>query len=205
MALDTWTLYFLAIIGLSLTPGPNSLLALTHGAIHGHRRTLTTIVGGSAGFFILNALSMFGIGALLRASSEALTVLRWVGGVYLIWLGVQVWRSPPPRLVETAEAPHLPARAMLRQGFLAALSNPKGLLFFGAFLPPFIDPEGSLVAQFVVMALTFIVTEFLVEYALAVTASRVRVWLQRVGRAFNRVCGGVFGLIGLSFIASDLG
>lgn len=204
MALDTWFLYFLAIIGLSLTPGPNSLLALTHGAIHGHRRTLTTIVGGSAGFFILIALSMFGIGALLRASSEALTLLRWLGGIYLIWLGIQVWRSPPPRLSATTETPHLRARAMLRQGFLAALSNPKGLLFFGAFLPPFINPEASLVTQFVIMAMTFILTEFLVEYALALTASRVRNWLQRVGRVFNRVCGGIFGLIGLSFIASDI-
>lgn len=198
MAFDTWILYLLAAIGLSLAPGPNSLLALTHGALYGHKRALSTIAGGITGFIIIIALSMFGIGALLRASSEALTLLRWAGGAYLIWLGVQIWRSPPPQLEPVAGERETPARVLARQGFLAALSNPKVLLFFGAFLPQFLDPGRDLLPQFVIMALTFALAECLVEYTLAFTAHHVRPWLERSGRAFNRACGGVFAAIGVT-------
>lgn len=92
MALDTWLIYLLASIGLSLTPGPNSLLALTHGALYGARRTLFTIVGGVLGFSALIALTMFGLSALLQTSAAVLSVLKWVGGAYLIWLGIQLWQ-----------------------------------------------------------------------------------------------------------------
>jgi homoserine/homoserine lactone efflux protein len=69
-------LYLVAAVGLSLTPDPNSLLALTHGALHGHRRTLFTVSGGALGFVVLIALSMIGIGTVLQASAGALTVLK---------------------------------------------------------------------------------------------------------------------------------
>ena len=94
MAFHTWLLYSLAAIGLSLSPGPNGLLALTHGALHGRRKTLFTIFGGACGFICVVALSMFGIGALLKASLVWLAVLKWLGGAYLVWLGIQVWRAP---------------------------------------------------------------------------------------------------------------
>ena len=83
MALDTWLLFLAASIGISLTPGPNGLLALTHGALHGSRRTLFTIAGGVLGFVAVIALCMFGIGALVKSSIVWLTVLKWVGGLYL--------------------------------------------------------------------------------------------------------------------------
>ena len=95
MELNTWLIYAAAAAGLSLTPGPNGLLALTHGAPHGVRKTLFTIAGGALGFTSVIAVSLFGIGALLAASSELLVVLKWVGGAYLVWLGIGVWRSPP--------------------------------------------------------------------------------------------------------------
>src|SRR5204863_5101226 len=104
MQLETWLLYTLAAIGLSLSPGPNSLLAMTHGALHGARMAVFTIAGGVVGFTLLIALSMFGIAALLESSIVWLTILKWVGAAYLVWLGIQVWRSPPLNL-EMAAAP----------------------------------------------------------------------------------------------------
>src|ERR1700688_1607429 len=95
MDFNTWLVYLLAAIGLSLSPGPNGLLALTHGALHGRRKALYTIFGGAFGFICVVGLSMFGVGALLKTSVEWLTVMKWVGGAYLVWLGIQVWRSPP--------------------------------------------------------------------------------------------------------------
>jgi homoserine/homoserine lactone efflux protein len=194
----TWLLYLLAAIGLSASPGPNGLLALTHGALHGSRKALNTIAGGACGFVVLIALSMFGIGALLQSSLAWLTVLKWLGGAYLVFLGVQVWRSPAIDLSPAHSVAPTSGAAMFRQGALSALTNPKALLFFAAFLPQFIDPARSLVLQFVVMAGTFAVVEVITEYLLASTAHRLRPWLQRVGKRFNQVCGGTFVAIGLA-------
>lgn len=209
MSLQIWFLYTLAALGLSLSPGPNSLLALTHGALHGTRASLATLLGGSLGFTFIIALSMFGIGALLQASPLALQTLQWVGAAYLAWLGVQVWRSAPIQLTLDAHAPGsnlsngastIPPLlwSLFRQGLLAAATNPKGILFFAAFLPQFIDPEGSVPKQFGIMAATFVVIEFFVELALAATAQRVAVWLALVGKTFNRICGGLF--VGLAVV-----
>ena len=198
MALHTWLIYLVAAIGLSLTPGPNSLLALTHGALHGHRRTLYTVAGGALGFVAVIALSMLGIGALLQASASALLVLKWVGGAHLVWLGVQLWRAPPLNLQAVAGAPFPRRSQLFRQGLFAAVSNPKALLFYGAFLPQFIDPARSLWLQFAVMAGTFAVIECVVEVVLARLAHRVRPALERFGKRFNRVCGGAFAAMGVA-------
>jgi threonine/homoserine/homoserine lactone efflux protein len=193
---NTWLIYLLAAIGLSLSPGPNGLLALTHGALHGRRKALYTVTGGCVGFVTIIALSMFGIGALLQASLVWLTILKWVGGAYLVWLGIQVWRSPPIGIDISQRAEARSGGSLFRQGALSAITNPKAIFFFAAFLPQFIDPARSLVMQFVIMAGTFAVTEFVTEVFIASVAHRISAWLARVGRGFNRACGGVFIAIG---------
>src|SRR6478735_1105564 len=121
MSIDTWLIYLLASIGLSLSPGPNGLLALTHGVLHGQRMTRFTILGGVLGFVAVIALSMFGIGALLKASLAWLTVLKWLGGAYLVWLGIQVWRSAPLDIQPTGDAVARPGVALFNEGFLSAI------------------------------------------------------------------------------------
>jgi homoserine/homoserine lactone efflux protein len=198
MSVDTWIIYLLASIGLSLSPGPNGLLALTHGVLHGQRKALFTILGGVLGFVAVIALSMFGIGALLQASLAWLTAMKWLGGAYLVWLGIQVWRSAPVGVEITGAARPRSGWSLFRQGALSALTNPKGILFFAAFLPQFIEPHRSLVLQFMVMAATFAATETATELLIASMAGRISPWLRRVGRRFNQVCGGVFVAIGLA-------
>jgi threonine/homoserine/homoserine lactone efflux protein len=85
---------------------------------------------------------------------------------------------------------------MFRQGALSAITNPKAILFFAAFLPQFIDPSRSLLGQFVVMASTFAAIEFLTELAIASLAHRISPWMSKVGRRFNQTCGGIFVAIG---------
>ena len=198
MALNTWLLFLVTSVGISLTPGPNGLLALTHGALHGGRKTLFTIAGGLIGFVLVIALCMFGIGALVQASIIWLVVLKWVGGLYLAWLGIRLWRSPPVAVDVSCDGVTVSAPALIRAGLLTAATNPKCLLFFSALLPQFIDPDRSLLVQFTVVAMTYTVTEFVTELAIASFAARVRPWLARVGRRFNQVCGGIFVAVGLA-------
>lgn len=198
MDVNTWWLYLAACAGLSLTPGPNGLLALTHGAMHGVRRTTATILGGALGFTAVIALSLFGIGALLAASAGLLFWLKLAGGAYLVYLGISVWRSPPIAVASSASGarPAHPA-GLFAQGLLAATTNPKGILFFVAFLPQFLDPDRSLLLQFVVMAATFVVVEIVFEFGVARASQAIQPWLARVGRTFNRVTGGLFIGVGV--------
>jgi homoserine/homoserine lactone efflux protein len=198
MDLNTWLIYLAAAIGLSLSPGPNGLLALTHGALHGRRKALYTIFGGALGFITVIALSMFGIGALLKTSLVWLTALKWVGGAYLVWLGIQVWRSPVIGTDFGGLAQPRAGWSLFRQGALSAVTNPKGVLFFAAFLPQFIDPARSLFIQFVIMAGTFAAIEIATELFIASMAHRISPWLRRVGRRFNQTCGGIFVGIGVA-------
>ena len=196
MDLHTWLVYVVAITGLSLSPGPNGLLALTHGAVYGWRKAICTVSGGVLGFVVVIALSMFGIGALLQASLIWFTLMKWIGGAYLVWLGTQVWRSPPAGVELGVAVNERSGASMFAQGALSALTNPKVLLFFAAFLPHFIDPGRSLVTQFIVMAATFALIEFATELMIVGMALRIQAWLARAGKRFNQVCGGLFVAIG---------
>ena len=198
MSIDTWLVYLLASIGLSLSPGPNGLLALTHGALHGRRKALFTILGGALGFVAVIGLSLFGIGALLKTSLAWLQAMRWLGGAYLVWLGIQVWRSPPVGMQVTGSARPRSGWSLFRQGALSALTNPKAILFFAAFLPQFIDPHRSLALQFMIMAGTFAAVEAVTELLIATMAGQIAPWLRRVGKRFNQACGGVFVAIGIA-------
>lgn len=179
MDLEIWFLYVFTCFGISLVPGPNALLVLTHGALHGKRKALFTISGGVLGLIAMLSLCALGLGAVIQASVSLFAFLKLLGGLYLIWLGVSGCNGQ-----------------LFRQGLLAAVSNPKALLLFTAFIPPFLDPAGNLVIQTIVIALTYAATEFLVEFAVAFAAHRVRPWLARMGQRFNRLCGGFFMIFG---------
>ena len=195
--LNTWLIYAAAAAGLSLTPGPNGLLALTHGALHGVRKTLFTIAGGALGFTSVIAVSLFGIGALLAATSELLVVLKWVGGAYLVWLGIGVWRSPAMGATQGPDQRVITRVNVFRQGLLASITNPKGILFFVAFLPQFLSEDIPLLTQFLVMAITFVGIEIITETVIAWGAAKIQPLLARFGKRFNRVFGAMFMLIGV--------
>ncbi len=101
MPFETWLLYLFTCCGIAIVPGPNALLVLTHGAIHGSRKTLFTITGGVLGFAVVLSLCALGLGALIQASATWFTALKIIGGLYLIWLGFGLWRSPPVSLDAT--------------------------------------------------------------------------------------------------------
>ncbi|WP_372400343.1 LysE family translocator [Azospirillum sp. HJ39] len=199
MTLEIWIVYVIAAVGLSVTPGPNGLLSLTHGVRFGFARTVFTVLGGVCGFLVLVAASLAGMGALLATSETAFTIAKWLGAAYLVYLGFRLWRAPAAAVGTDAAAEAGGRTAPLRlfaEGFLVAVSNPKALIFFAAFLPQFMVPGASFWLQFAVLGGTFAFTEFCYELVLAGTAQRIAPWLSRHGRWFNRVTGGTFVGIG---------
>src|SRR5258705_5802563 len=148
METDTWLIYLLAALGLSLSPGPNGLLALTHGALHGRRMALYTVTGGCAGFVTIIALSMFGIGALLQASLAWLTILKWVGGAYLVWLGIQVWRSPPIGIDISQRVEARSGGGPLFPGGASPVHEPQASPFFSALPAPILPTPSTLLFPF---------------------------------------------------------
>jgi len=196
MPLDTWLIYFLTCWGIAVVPGPNVLLVLTHGAVYGSRKTLATIAGGVLGFILMILLCALGLGALIKASVVWFTALKVAGGLYLIWLGIKLWRAEP-MVVNLGVVVQKRGWSLFNQGLLAALSNPKALLLYMAFIPPFLNPHRNLILQIAIIGLTYAVVEFAVEYIVAITSHRVRPWLARSGRRFNKVCGGFFVFFGV--------
>jgi len=212
MDLQLWLIYAAAAVGLSLTPGPNGLLVLTHGMRYGWRQTVPTAAGGVIGFLVLVAASLAGLGALLATSEKAFEIAKWIGAAYLVYLGVKTWRAPPPlppqaggQATQSAAIAPGNSRAWRRrfaEGFIVAVSNPKALIFFAAFLPQFMQPGAALWLQFLILGGTFGLVELIYELAVAGAAQRIAPWLGRNGRWFNRVSGATFiGIGGLLAIS----
>jgi threonine/homoserine/homoserine lactone efflux protein len=205
MSMQLWLLYLAAAVALSLTPGPNGLLCLSHGATYGFRRTTATVAGGALGFLLLIAVSLAGLGALLAASERAFTIAKWIGAAYLVHLGIRLWRSRAPAIA--LEAPHgvpasVPATRLFLQGFLVAASNPKGLIFFAAFLPQFMVPGMSYALQLAIFGGTFVAVEIVYELAGAGLAHAIAPRLARHGRWFGRIAGSAFVGLGVALAAS---
>ena len=201
MSLQLWSLYASAVLLLCLTPGPNSLLAVTNGARFGVGKTLFSTLGCAAGLTLLIGASLSGLGLVLAASETVFYVIKWLGACYLVYLGVSLIRARGAFAeVGKASRPATPPSEiyLFGQGLWIVVMNPKAVIFFAAFLPQFYDPEHGLLPQFLAMAGTFVGVELVVEVLLATFASRLAAFLSNGAgmRLFNRATGGVFVLAG---------
>ncbi|MET0541102.1 MAG: LysE family transporter [Variovorax sp.] len=191
MTVDTLLLYTLASLALAVTPGPTMLLALSNGISGGMRRAAWGIAGASLGSSIVITTVALGLGSLLAASEWLFNALRVAGVLYLAWLGIKLWRSPPPdvraALVAHDAAPQ--GRLALLRSLAVALSNPKSLLFFAAFLPQFVDiahPQGR---QYLVLGAIFVGLDTCVMLAYAAAGTQAVRWLSRRSlQRLNRGC-----------------
>lgn len=199
MDLSVWLTYFLAAIILSVTPGPGVFSAIRSGLHHGVRRGVWNAVGMQAANVIHVVIVAFGLGALLLASEALFSVVKWVGVAYLIYLGVVTWRSPP-RAFEDEPENDASLRGIFLHGFLVNLTNPKGILFFVAVLPQFIDVAKPQALQYLVLALTTFTVDLVVMVGYTALAARVlRVMKDPTQlRWVNRVLGGLFVATGLA-------
>jgi threonine/homoserine/homoserine lactone efflux protein len=195
MTLTTYLLYLAAVVLLIVTPGPTMLMCMTNALNHGTRRAMTSVAGAITAVLGVKLLSAMGLGALLATSETAFTIAKVVGAAYLVWLGIKTFRSNSILSVE-GTAPS--QRSFYLQGLLVGASNPKAILFFAAFFPQFLNPAEPIAPQFAILAGTFVACELTVLTLCALGVARLVPVLRQSGpvRWINRVCGGLFALMG---------
>ncbi|KAA6484519.1 LysE family translocator [Agrobacterium rhizogenes] len=182
-----------SFIGIA-TPGPTVLLALTNGSRFGVRRALAGMVGAVLSDFVLIGAVAIGLGALLAASEFWFSALKWAGAAYLAFLGIMMLRSKGTidgMMRANAEQGKDTVLSIGLKSFMVAVTNPKGYLFFSAFLPQFIDPVAPLMAQYAILALVFAALDFAIMFGYAVFGSQAVRFLKAEGAKWlERACGG---------------
>jgi threonine/homoserine/homoserine lactone efflux protein len=190
MPLQLYLAYVAACIALALLPGPIVTLVIANGLRYGTRAALINIFGAQVGLAVVIGIVGVGLTSMVATMGYWFDWVRLAGAAYLIWLGIALlWR--PVALSAPDKAPAPPRGGFFLQGLLVLLSNPKVLIFFGAFIPQFVDLKGDQFSQVVVLGLTFMVAAAMSDATYAVLAGKARTLLsERRTRLLSRVSGG---------------
>jgi homoserine/homoserine lactone efflux protein len=181
--------FLLITLVLIVTPGPIVTLVIATGATQGPRAALVTVLGTTVGNALLVGAIAFGLTWVFKSSVVLFEMIRWVGAAYLIWLGIQAWRHAG----RAADGLPPPGKVHFWRGFLVALSNPKTLAFFTAFLPQFVDPRLPAEFQLVVMCAVSVLMAAISDALWAVAAGLGRAWFMKPARA--RLLGRLSGTV----------
>lgn len=201
MSLAHWLPFALASAIVVLIPGPTVILVVSYALGHGRRYALATTAGVALGDLTSMTASMFGLGALLAASAAAFTIVKWIGALYLVYLGVKLWRAP----IATGDTPQVSETRTLRviaHAYAVTALNPKSIVFFVAFVPQFMDLHAPVWPQVAILEATFIVLATLNAFGYALLASGARRAIRNpsVQRAVNRTGGSL--LMGAGVLAA---
>lgn len=200
MELPVWITYFIATIILSLTPGPGVFSSISSGLHHGFRLGLWNGVGMQAANMILVGIVSLGLGAILLASETLFALVKWLGVAYLIYLGVVTWRAPARGFQDNPHDEAQTARDVFLRGFFVNLTNPKGIIFFAAILPQFIDVARPQLQQYAILAATTFAVDLVAMWGYTALAARVLRVMRDPGqlRWVNRGLGGAFVAAGVA-------
>lgn len=195
MPVDLWLAFVVASAALLAVPGPTVMLVASYALGRGRRTAWATVPGVVLGDGVAMTLSLLGAGAVLAASATLFTVLKLCGAAYLVWLGVQLWRAgPAPAPGADGERPGRGRGwALFRNAFVVTALNPKGIVFFIAFVPQFVAPGEAVVPQLAILEATFLALAAVNAAAWAVLAGAMRRRLRRPAtwRWVSRIGGGV--------------
>lgn len=202
--------YFVAAMVIILAPGPSVLFVIARAIAWGRTTAVFTVAGNVTGAFSLSVFVALGLGPILQRSELAYIAVQWAGGLYLVYLGIDAIRH---RSIHAADmtnqgdvAPSI--RRSIRDGFWVGALNPKGVVFFAAVLPQFIDRErGSVTAQLILLGAIFSILAFISDGSWGMLAGTARNWLATDGKRLERLraTGGVIMIIlGLSVVYSAI-
>jgi threonine/homoserine/homoserine lactone efflux protein len=200
MTLETWLAFTAATIVLLVIPGPTILTVISYSITHGRRANLPLVVAVALGDSTALFLSLVGLGAVLATSALLFTLVKWAGGLYLIYLGVRMLRGRAV-VADAAETAPVPASRwrLFANTYTVTALNPKGIIFFVAFLPQFLRPDGNVRLQLWTFAVTFVVLAAINAGLYAVFAASARRLLAspRAQRRFNRLGGSLLAGAGV--------
>lgn len=196
--------FLAAAVLLTASPGPDNLMVLSMGISRGRRQGIAFGLGCALGCISHTLLAVLGVSALVAASPLAFSALKWAGGAYLIWLGIQALRSRGGPLAAPGRTMDEPLLKLFLKGMFANAINPKVVLFFLSFLPQFVVPaQGQLPLQLGLLGLIFTAQAAVLFSLLGFFAGSIGAWLTRrpsAGLWLDRLAGAVFVGLGLRLI-----
>jgi threonine/homoserine/homoserine lactone efflux protein len=202
-----WSTFLIAAVLLNLSPGPDMAFILAQTARNGQRSGFAAMFGVWTGVFLHVLLAALGLSAILATSATAFTVVKWSGAAYLIWLGIQAWRSDGASYSSSTDIRQLSNIRIFQQGVLVAVLNPKVAIFFLAFLPQFVvDGAGPVSAQLFLHGTLIIVVATLIEPPLVILGSKLTRYLgqnSRVEAWMERGLGTLFIGLGIRLALSE--
>jgi len=204
VSVQLWLAFVLAAAVVLVIPGPTIILVISQAVAHGRKSVVPLVVGVLCGDFTAMTLSLLGLGAILSASAALFSVFKWIGALYLIYLGVKLWQRSPRDDISAIDAGDASARTFFKRSFIVTALNPKSIAFFVAFLPQFVQPHESVFAQLTMLGGTFLFLATINATLYAVFAGRLR---EKIGKKAVRKwvdrCGGS-ALIGAGVFAAGI-
>ncbi|HZV65661.1 MAG TPA: LysE family transporter [Telluria sp.] len=200
MTFATWITFVIAGSLIAISPGSGAVLAMSHGLAYGLKKASGTVLGLQFGLLLVFAIAGAGVGSLLLASELAFSIVKTVGALYLIYLGVMQWRANGA--ASAIDAAALPAHPSFGKrvltGFLTNATNPKGIIFMVAVLPQFIANDAALLPQLIILGATMVTIDSVVMHGYALLASSMQRFFRdaRAVKKQNRFFGGVLMLVG---------
>jgi len=189
MSLELYLAYVLTCAVIALIPGPTVTVIVANSLRYGSRAGLLNVAGTQLGLALMMLILVVGLSSVIAAMGWLFEWLRWAGAAYLVWLGYKLLRSPEMIYQENTKT--IPRGGFLLQGFLVLMANPKALLWFGAFIPQFVDPKGNYAAQIVGLGITAMAVALVSDGAYAVLTGRAGALLSRKRiRLVSRLSGG---------------
>ncbi len=203
MTFSTWITFFIAGCIIAISPGSGAVLSMSHGLSYGVRKTSGTILGLQAGLLLVLAIAGAGVGSLLMASEVAFRIVKTVGALYLIYLGVtqfmaKVEANQDAEILAAQRGGPPTFRKRFLIGFLTNATNPKGIIFMVAVLPQFITHQAPLLPQLLILGATMCSIDLVVMHSYAFAASSMQRFFrdQRMMRRQNRFFGTVLMAVG---------
>ncbi|MFY7867263.1 LysE family transporter [Roseateles sp.] len=195
MQFSTWLAFFAAAWAISLSPGAGAIAAMSSGLNHGFKRGYFTTFGLILGILTQIVLVGAGLGALIATSSLGFAIVKWLGVAYLVYLGIQQWRAPAtPMVAAHDESRQVSRRQLVLRGWMINAVNPKGTVFLLAVVPQFLNLQGDLTQQYLVIAATLCFTDLVVMAGYTALAARVLSALRSSHhiQMMNRTFGALF-------------